>query len=78
MWSRLRRLLYDQVNPLRSFHAESLKYAEADEASTTVANTIKGMDHMIGSRFDKFDADSSALIQLQFNLTSIREAQKST
>ncbi|CAN9248087.1 unnamed protein product [Alternaria alternata] len=29
------------------------------------------------SRFDKFDEDSSALIQLEFNLTSIRESQKS-
>jgi hypothetical protein len=41
-----------------------MKYADGNGIADTVASTINDFVRVVGSRFDNFDADSSALIQL--------------
>jgi hypothetical protein len=107
-WIHLRRGHRGQVDTLRNFFKGYQNKVYEDEGSKLVASTIQEFSSTIQSRFDKFDEDSSAFIQLvssittyhricrcyihllrrqketisltliqEFNLTSIRESQKS-
>ncbi|KAJ4377357.1 hypothetical protein N0V83_000182 [Neocucurbitaria cava] len=77
-WITLRHQLRKQAETARTFRKHYLKFADGDEAVGLLDRTIETFADRIALRIDKFDAASSALIQLEFNLTSIREAQKST
>ncbi|CAN9200558.1 unnamed protein product [Alternaria alternata] len=76
-WINLRRGHRGQVDTLRNFSKGYQNKVYHDQASYLVAGIVQEFSSTIQSRFDKFDEDSSALIQLEFNLTSIRESQKS-
>ncbi|KAL9079796.1 MAG: hypothetical protein Q9157_001368 [Trypethelium eluteriae] len=77
-WIDLRRLLHNQVEVAQSFRLDYDKYGYEDSAIDDLAETIEEFARTIHSRIDKLDESSSTLVQLEFNLTSIREAQKST
>jgi hypothetical protein len=64
MWSKLRDLLKLQVDELRSVQIRYLTFVDKDEAADRVATTINDMERNVNSRFDGFDAASSALVQL--------------
>jgi hypothetical protein len=64
MWINLRRALHTQLTAAREFSKRYQNDVYQDEASGVVASTINDFASIVESRFDKFDADSSALIQL--------------
>lgn len=77
-WSDLRRLLKTQVEEAKAFRKFYIKHQYEDYALDGVSRAIDNLYAAIDYRIDVFDASSRDLIQLEFNLTSIREAKKST
>jgi Mg2+ and Co2+ transporter CorA len=77
-WITLRRLLHNQVEAVKTFRVDYIKYGYEHQIIEQVAQTIEHFAQVVNLRIDKLDSISTALIQLEFNLTSIREAQKST
>jgi hypothetical protein len=63
-WISLRRHHHKQIRAARDFCKEYQDHAYEDKVSGVVASTIDRFASIVESRFDKFDADSSALIQL--------------
>ena len=77
-WIDLRRLLHNQVDTIGVFRVDYDQYGYGDPAIDNLAPLTQEFVRAVDSRIDKLDESSSTLVQLEFNLTSIREAQKST
>ncbi|RYN82634.1 hypothetical protein AA0120_g9516 [Alternaria tenuissima] len=63
-WINFRHRLLTQVEAIRKFCNEYENQGYEDQASKVVVYTISDFEDVIKSRFDEFDAVSSALIQL--------------
>ena len=63
-WINLRRGHRGQVDTLRNFSKGYQNKVYNEQASYLVAGIVQEFSSTIQSRFDKFDEDSSALIQL--------------
>ncbi|KAH6638134.1 hypothetical protein C7974DRAFT_390939 [Boeremia exigua] len=71
-WFKLRDILQRQIKTLRGFWDGNLQ----DFGS--IAVTTEAFARDVSLQIDRFDSISASLVQIDFNLTSIREVQMST
>ncbi|CAI7640895.1 unnamed protein product [Penicillium bialowiezense] len=84
-WNELRTLFSNQMSILRSFHQKFfLRWqqiglaAAVNPMGSVFVDEINNTEKRMKERLSFLDSTSQELIQLEFNLTSIAEAQKST
>ncbi|KAL1798213.1 hypothetical protein ACET3X_002250 [Alternaria dauci] len=77
-WVHLRRRYQRQVNVIRGLCKTYNTRRFGDDGASEIVNTIEEFASTGESRYDKLERDLATVIQLEFNLTSIRETQKST